>query len=56
MHPNILTESRDRELSDERLRGRQPDELFALCEKVSIDDESQGRLFRQQISDCFNGT
>lgn len=37
-HPNILLENRDKELNLERWKELNPEELFALSEKVSINE------------------
>jgi hypothetical protein len=55
LHPSVLIENRDRELNVDRWKDNRPDELFALCEKISIMETSnEGSLitntsFKQQL-------
>jgi N6-adenosine-specific RNA methylase IME4 len=51
-------ENRDRELNLERWKERQPDELFAICEKVTIPEaitQLPCLTFKQQLDNNLYG-
>jgi hypothetical protein len=56
INPHILIETRDRELNIERMKEKRADDLFSLCEKVSIEESDLNSYsFKQQINQHFYG-
>lgn len=54
INPNIFIENRERELNAERMKERRPDDFFALCEKISIEESDfNSHSFKHELNQHF---